>query len=92
MMIDEYCPRNEVQKMETRLWNMSVKGTDIVSYTRYFQELGLLCLAMVTPENKMIERYIWGFIDNIQGNVTSFKPTRIGEAIRMAHDLMDQVV
>ncbi|GKA54171.1 reverse transcriptase domain-containing protein [Tanacetum coccineum] len=31
MLTDEYCPKNEVQKMETELWNLSVKGTDIDS-------------------------------------------------------------
>ncbi|GJZ60413.1 hypothetical protein Tco_0616229 [Tanacetum coccineum] len=58
MMTDEYCPRNEVQKMETELWNLSVKGTDIVGYTKCFQELALLYPTMVTPEYKNIKRYI----------------------------------
>ncbi|GKE49395.1 hypothetical protein Tco_1480653 [Tanacetum coccineum] len=56
MMIDKCCLRNEVQKMEIKLWNLSVKGTDIVDYTRRFQKLALLCPTMVTPEYKMIER------------------------------------
>ncbi|GJV49588.1 reverse transcriptase domain-containing protein [Tanacetum coccineum] len=47
---------------------------------------------MVTPEYKKNKRYIWGLTDDIQGNVTSSKPTKIHEAICMAHDLMDQVV
>ncbi|GKE13508.1 hypothetical protein Tco_1417059 [Tanacetum coccineum] len=36
MMIDEYFPRNEIHKMKTKLWNLSVKGTDNVGYTRRF--------------------------------------------------------
>ncbi|GKF82703.1 reverse transcriptase domain-containing protein, partial [Tanacetum coccineum] len=24
-----YCPRNEIQKMETELWNLTVKGNDL---------------------------------------------------------------
>ncbi|GJY12470.1 reverse transcriptase domain-containing protein [Tanacetum coccineum] len=27
LMIEVYCPRNEIQKMETKLWNLTVKGT-----------------------------------------------------------------
>ncbi|GJT23628.1 putative reverse transcriptase domain-containing protein, partial [Tanacetum coccineum] len=92
MVTDEYCPGNEVQKMETELWNLSVKGIDIVGYTKHFQELALLCPTMVTPGYNKIDRYIWGLTNDIQGNVTSSKLTRIQEAIRMAHDLMDQVV
>ncbi|GJX92657.1 putative reverse transcriptase domain-containing protein [Tanacetum coccineum] len=43
-------------KMETELWNLSVKGTDIVGYTKCFQELALLYPTMVTPEYKKIKR------------------------------------
>ncbi|GKG38418.1 reverse transcriptase domain-containing protein [Tanacetum coccineum] len=36
MMTEEYCLRNELQKMETELWNLTVKGTDITGYTKHF--------------------------------------------------------
>ncbi|GKF86106.1 hypothetical protein Tco_0253933, partial [Tanacetum coccineum] len=39
--------KNEVQKMETELWNLVVKGNDLTAYTRRFQELVLLCTRMV---------------------------------------------
>ncbi|GJU24077.1 hypothetical protein Tco_1162698 [Tanacetum coccineum] len=44
---------------------------------------------MVPVENKKIERFIWVQPDNIQGNVTSSKPVRLQDAIRMANGLMD---
>ncbi|XP_071739265.1 uncharacterized protein [Rutidosis leptorrhynchoides] len=47
---------------------------------------------MITPEYKRVERYIWGLSENIQGNVLSSKPETIQRAIRMAHNLMVQVV
>ncbi|GKD49178.1 putative reverse transcriptase domain-containing protein [Tanacetum coccineum] len=47
---------------------------------------------MVTPEYKKIERYVWGLLEKIQGNMTSSKPTTAHEAIRMAHNLIDQAV
>ncbi|GJZ83483.1 hypothetical protein Tco_0648656 [Tanacetum coccineum] len=43
-------------------------------------------------ENDKIKRFIWGLPDNIQGNVTSSKPVRLQDAIRMAIGLMDQKV
>ncbi|GKB53996.1 putative reverse transcriptase domain-containing protein, partial [Tanacetum coccineum] len=58
MMTDEYCLRNEVQKMEIEFWNLSIKGTNIVGYTKRFQELALLCPTMVTTEYKKIESWI----------------------------------
>nr|GEZ42004.1 reverse transcriptase domain-containing protein [Tanacetum cinerariifolium] len=58
MIIDEYCPRNEVQKMEVKLLNLSIKGTDIVGYTRCFQEQALLCPAFVTPKSEALNEQL----------------------------------
>ncbi|GJU25911.1 putative reverse transcriptase domain-containing protein [Tanacetum coccineum] len=92
MMTDEYCPRNELQRMKQELWNLTVKGDDIEGYTNRFYELAALCTSMVTPEYKKIERYVWGLLEIIPGNVTSSKPATAHKAIRMAHILMDQAV
>ncbi|XP_071714882.1 uncharacterized protein [Rutidosis leptorrhynchoides] len=91
-MIDEYCPRNEIQRLETELWNLKLQGTDISGYTNRFLELALMCPTMVTLEYKRVERYIWGLSEDIQGNVLSSKPGTIQSAICMVHDLMAQVV
>nr|GFD10530.1 reverse transcriptase domain-containing protein [Tanacetum cinerariifolium] len=32
MMTGAYYPRNEIQKLENKLWNLTVKGTDLVGY------------------------------------------------------------
>ncbi|GKC82181.1 putative reverse transcriptase domain-containing protein, partial [Tanacetum coccineum] len=60
-----YCLRNEVQKMETELWNLAVKGNDLTAYTRRFQELVLLCTRMVPNEEDKVERFLGGLPDNI---------------------------
>ncbi|GJW88736.1 putative reverse transcriptase domain-containing protein [Tanacetum coccineum] len=31
MMTDKYCPRGEIKKLEVEMWNLKVKGTDVVS-------------------------------------------------------------
>ncbi|GJT93709.1 reverse transcriptase domain-containing protein [Tanacetum coccineum] len=56
LMIEVYYPRNEIQKLENELWNLIVKGNDVVVYTQRFQELDLLCLKMVLNEEEKIER------------------------------------
>ncbi|GJR12783.1 reverse transcriptase domain-containing protein [Tanacetum coccineum] len=33
LMTEVYCPRNEIQKMETELWKLTVKGNDLTAYT-----------------------------------------------------------
>ncbi|GKC23300.1 putative reverse transcriptase domain-containing protein [Tanacetum coccineum] len=40
MLINKYCPQSVVQKMETGLWNMKLKGTNIVAYTQLVQDMG----------------------------------------------------
>ncbi|GJX53871.1 putative reverse transcriptase domain-containing protein [Tanacetum coccineum] len=90
LMTEVYCPRNEIQKMETELWNLTVKGNDLTAYTRRFQELVLLCTRMVPDEEDKVERFIGGLPDNIQGNVIVAEPTRLQDAIRVANNLMDQ--
>ncbi|GJS46983.1 reverse transcriptase domain-containing protein [Tanacetum coccineum] len=44
---------------------------------------------MVLEEIDKVERFIWGLLDSIKGNVTSSKPTRLQEAIQIANSLMD---
>ncbi|GKF51198.1 hypothetical protein Tco_0147665, partial [Tanacetum coccineum] len=34
MMTDKYCSRDEIKKIETEMWNLKVKGTDVVAYNR----------------------------------------------------------
>ncbi|GJS22528.1 putative reverse transcriptase domain-containing protein [Tanacetum coccineum] len=41
-MTNKYCPRNEMKKLEAELWNLKVKGTDVIGYNQRFQELALL--------------------------------------------------
>ncbi|GJS20158.1 retrotransposon protein, putative, ty3-gypsy subclass [Tanacetum coccineum] len=56
LMIEVYYLRNEIQKLESELYNLSVKGTDVAGYTRRFQELSLLYPRMVPEEEDKIER------------------------------------
>ncbi|GJT34175.1 hypothetical protein Tco_0924594 [Tanacetum coccineum] len=41
---------NKIQKVETKLWNLTVKNNDLATYTQRFQELTLLCTRMVSKE------------------------------------------
>ncbi|GKA61712.1 putative reverse transcriptase domain-containing protein [Tanacetum coccineum] len=83
------CP-SKYQKMETELWNLTVKGNDLTTYTQRFQKLILLCTRMVPDEEDKVERFIGGLPDNNQGNVIASKPTKLQDAIRIANNSMDQ--
>nr|GEW98086.1 putative reverse transcriptase domain-containing protein [Tanacetum cinerariifolium] len=50
LMDEVYCPRNEIQRMESELWNLTVKNNDLAAYTLRFQELTMMCTKMVPEE------------------------------------------
>ncbi|GJT81326.1 putative reverse transcriptase domain-containing protein, partial [Tanacetum coccineum] len=75
LMTEVYCPKNEIQKMETELWNLTVKNNDLVGYTQRFQELTMFCTKMAPEEEDRVEKFIGGLPDNIQGNVIDAEPT-----------------
>nr|GEY96187.1 hypothetical protein [Tanacetum cinerariifolium] len=81
MMTAKYCPRGEIKKLEVKLWNLKVKGTDITTYTLCFQKLTLLCGRMFPEESDEIERYVAGLHEMIRGNVMSYEPKSMQKAI-----------
>ncbi|GJT12163.1 putative reverse transcriptase domain-containing protein, partial [Tanacetum coccineum] len=86
LMAEVYCPRNEIQKMKSELWNLTVKNNDLAAYTQRFQELTMMCTKMVPEEEDRAEKFIGGLPDNIQGA----EPTKLQDAVRIANNLMDQ--
>nr|GEZ32891.1 reverse transcriptase domain-containing protein [Tanacetum cinerariifolium] len=92
MMTEKYCPPNEIRKLEIELWDLKVKGTDLVSYTQRYQELALLYWRMFSEESDKIEKYIGGLPDMIHGSVVASKPKTMQEAIEIATELMDKKI
>nr|GEW15766.1 reverse transcriptase domain-containing protein [Tanacetum cinerariifolium] len=80
-MTDKYYPRGEIKKLEIELWNLKVKGNDVVSYTQRFRELALMCTKFISDEKEKVDKYIGGLPDNIHGNVMSVTPKTLDEAI-----------
>ncbi|GKD60660.1 reverse transcriptase domain-containing protein [Tanacetum coccineum] len=68
LLIKKYCPRTEVQKMEDKFYHLTVKGNDLKTYVRRFQELATLCPTMVPDSEKMMDVFIRGLPRSIEGN------------------------
>nr|GEV64964.1 reverse transcriptase domain-containing protein [Tanacetum cinerariifolium] len=92
IMTDKYYPRSEIKKLEIKIWNLKVKGTDVVSYTQRFQELTLMCGRMFSEESDQEEKYVGGLPDMIQDSVMASKPKTMQESIECANELMDQKI
>ncbi|GJX47067.1 putative reverse transcriptase domain-containing protein [Tanacetum coccineum] len=90
MMTDKYCPRGKIKKIETEMWNLKVKGTNMVAYSRRFQQLALMCSRIFPEEIDKIEKYIGGLPDMIHGSVKASKPKTMQEAIEFTTELMDE--
>ncbi|GKD61756.1 hypothetical protein Tco_1299265 [Tanacetum coccineum] len=71
---------------------LTVNGSDLKTYIRRFQELAFLCPNMVPNSEKLMEAFIGGLPQSIEGNVTASKPQTLEEATNIAHRLMDQII
>nr|GEU50973.1 reverse transcriptase domain-containing protein [Tanacetum cinerariifolium] len=91
LLTNKYCPRTEVKKIEDKFYNLVVKGNDLKTYIRRFQELATLYPTMVPNSEKLMEVFIEGLSISIEGNVTASKPQTLEEAINITQRLMDQV-
>ncbi|GJU44742.1 reverse transcriptase domain-containing protein [Tanacetum coccineum] len=89
-LMDKYCPKGEIKKLEIELWNLRVRGNDVAAYTQRFQELALMCTKFLADETEKVDKYISRLSDNIHGNVMSARPKTLDDAIELTNDLMDQ--
>ncbi|GKB92342.1 reverse transcriptase domain-containing protein [Tanacetum coccineum] len=73
--------------MEDEFYHLTMKGNDLKTYVRRFQELATLCPTMVPDSEKMMEVFIRGLPRSMEGNVTASKPQTLEEAINIAQRL-----
>ncbi|GJU93657.1 DNA-directed DNA polymerase [Tanacetum coccineum] len=95
-MTDMYCEEPEIRlEIEVELWNLKVKGTDVLGYNQHFQELALLRVRMFSEESDKIEKYVGGLPDMIHGSV-SVMASKAGKLCRMiiemANCMMDKKI
>nr|GEW36017.1 putative reverse transcriptase domain-containing protein [Tanacetum cinerariifolium] len=58
MMLEEFCPDEEIQRMEDELRSLKLKDMNIAAYTQRFHELVLLCPEVLPTKKKKVEAYI----------------------------------
>ncbi|GJX07841.1 hypothetical protein Tco_0195773 [Tanacetum coccineum] len=80
--VSEWQPgSHEIKKLETELWNHAMVGAGHATYTDRFHELARLTPHLVTPEIRMIKRYMYGLAPQIRGMVAAMKPKTIQKGI-----------
>ncbi|GJT70466.1 putative reverse transcriptase domain-containing protein [Tanacetum coccineum] len=88
---EEFCPSNEIQKLETELWNHAV-GAGHAAYTDRFPKLARLVPHLVTLQGKRIKRYVYGLALQIRGMVAATEPKTIQKAVQIAGTLTDEAL
>ncbi|GKB64171.1 putative reverse transcriptase domain-containing protein [Tanacetum coccineum] len=76
MMLEEFCPSKEIQRLENELRSLKLRDTNIVTDTQRFNELELLCPEAVPSEKKKVELYIKGLPENIKGKQLPQSPQK----------------
>ncbi|GKE47269.1 putative reverse transcriptase domain-containing protein [Tanacetum coccineum] len=81
-----------MKKLESELWNYAMVGVGHAVYTDRFHKLARLVPYLVTPESRMIERYVYGLALQIHGMVAATEPKTIQKAVQISGALTDEVV
>ncbi|GKG06203.1 reverse transcriptase domain-containing protein, partial [Tanacetum coccineum] len=84
MMIEEFCPSHEMQKLETELWNHVMVMLGHAAFTDRFHELARLVPHLVTLESMKIERYMYGLAPQIRGMVVATEPKIMQKAVQIS--------
>ncbi|GKD38097.1 reverse transcriptase domain-containing protein, partial [Tanacetum coccineum] len=92
LLVEDFCPSNEIEKLESEFWNHTMVGANHAGYTDLFYELAKLVPHLVTPESKRIGRYINRLPLQIRGMLRATQPTTIQSAILKAGILTDKAV
>ncbi|GJS90480.1 putative reverse transcriptase domain-containing protein [Tanacetum coccineum] len=81
-----------MQKLESELWNHDMVGAGHVAYTDRFHVFSRLVPHLVTPESRMIKRYVYGLAPQIYGMVVATEPKTIQKAVQISGALIDEAV
>nr|GEZ63932.1 retrovirus-related Pol polyprotein from transposon TNT 1-94 [Tanacetum cinerariifolium] len=84
LLKNKYCPQTKIKKLEDEFYNLSIKGNDLKTYVRRFQELAFLYPNMVPNNENLVDVFIDGLPRSIEGNFTALKTQTLVEAINIA--------
>ncbi|KAD0553100.1 hypothetical protein E3N88_44081 [Mikania micrantha] len=92
VLVEQFCPRHELKKLEVEMWNLVQDSGESAKYTTRFHELCILVPHLVTPLSRRIEKYIEGLPLVIRGTVMGSNPTTLEAAIHLGATLTEEYV
>ncbi|KAD4889428.1 hypothetical protein E3N88_21501 [Mikania micrantha] len=92
LLVQKYCQRHELKKLEVEMWNLVQDSGENAKYTTRFHELCIPVPHLVTPLSRRIEKYIEGLPLVIRGTVMGSSPTTLEAAIHLGATLTEEYV
>ncbi|GJY31379.1 putative reverse transcriptase domain-containing protein [Tanacetum coccineum] len=92
LLVEEFCPSNEMERLENEFWNHKMVGANHAAYTGRFHELAKLVPHLVTLESARIKRYVAGLKPEIRGMLKATQPTTIQNEILRAGILTNEAI
>ncbi|KAJ0848811.1 putative transcription factor interactor and regulator CCHC(Zn) family [Helianthus annuus] len=89
---EEYCPRDEVQKLENEYYNLKMVGSEVEAYVKRSYELADMCPNLSRPMSRRIELFIKGLPSRVKSLVTAAHLNDLTQIVRLTHKIVDQEV
>nr|GEU83160.1 reverse transcriptase domain-containing protein [Tanacetum cinerariifolium] len=89
---EELCLNNEMQKLEIKFWCHVMVEDGYAIHTDRLHKLARLVPHLVTPENKSVERYIYGLSSQIRAIVAATEPTTIRSVVLKNRMLTNETI
>ncbi|KAJ0789056.1 putative retrotransposon gag domain-containing protein [Helianthus annuus] len=68
---EEYCPRDEIQKLENEYYDLKMVGSEVEAYVKRSYELADMCPNLSRPMSRRIELFIKGLPPCVKSLVTA---------------------
>ncbi|KAJ0558443.1 putative retrotransposon gag domain-containing protein [Helianthus annuus] len=92
IMMDEFCPPHERQKLEDEFWNIKQKDGDNAALTARLKQLSIICPDQVKTPDMVIKKYIRALPDCVADFVHAAKTSSIEETYLLAAEINDKRV
>ncbi|KAJ0500103.1 putative transcription factor interactor and regulator CCHC(Zn) family [Helianthus annuus] len=89
---EEYCPRDEVQKLENEYYDLKMVGSEVEAYVKRSYELADMCPNLSRPMSRRIELFIKGLPPRVKSLVTAAHLNDLTQIVRLTHKIVDQEV
>ncbi|KAJ0722972.1 putative transcription factor interactor and regulator CCHC(Zn) family [Helianthus annuus] len=90
LVIDQFCPTHELDKLERQFINLEGGNMTHKEYTTKFNKLARLFPDLVTPEEKRIKRYVQGLPVDIRRGVVTTKMSSMHSVVALSGTLYEQ--